>query len=128
VGRCLGDMPSPALSVADELVRSADLLLSGDYESSGICPVLYHDVSKRILDDVAEAAAERRLAAWLYLERRTPDHVIRADDDLYTRFRTLGAQSRRWLKKQPDSDLDDYIRKRMQQVRDAQAADEGDQS
>ena len=54
-------------------------------------------MSKRILDDVAEAAAERRLAAWLYLERRTPDHVIRADDDLYTKFRTLSAQSRRWL-------------------------------
>ena len=36
-GPVYGDMPSPSLPVADELVRSADLLLSGDYESSGIC-------------------------------------------------------------------------------------------
>jgi hypothetical protein len=126
VGLSLDGVLSPAVPVAEELVRSANLLLGEDYESSGLCPVLYHDVSKKILDDVAEAAAERRVAAWLYLERRIPDHILRNDENLYAQFRTLGAQSRRWLKKHPDAALDDYIRKRMQQVRDAHEATEAE--
>lgn len=107
------------IPVAEELARSANLLLGEDQESSGICPVLYHDVSKDILDEAASAAAERRLAAWLYLERRLPDNKIRTDERIYAQFRMLGAQARRWLKKRPDAELDDYIRLRMQQVRNS---------
>jgi hypothetical protein len=111
------DVQPTAVPVVEELIGSANLLLSGDEESSGICPVLYHDVSNRVLEEAQEAAAERRLAAWLYLERRFPDADIRGNEQLYVQFRTLGAQARRWLKKRPDIRLDKYIKQRMQEVK-----------
>jgi uncharacterized caspase-like protein len=107
-----------AVSVIEELVRSANLLLSDDQESTGITPVMYHDVNKDILAEAEVAAAERRLAAWLYLERRYADARIRHDPELYAQIRTLAAQARRWLRTQQDPELDDYIRTRMVQIRE----------
>jgi hypothetical protein len=124
VGGSLDDEANTtAVPVVEELISSANLLLSDD-ESSGICPVLFHDVNKRILEEAQEAASERRLAAWLYLERRVSDVAIRGDEQLYTQFRTLGAQARRWLKKRPDAALDEYIKERMRQVKEQVGKDD----
>jgi hypothetical protein len=108
-----------AVSVIDELIRSANLLLSDDQESTGITPVLFHDVNSEILIAAETAASERRLAAWLYMERRYPDATLRNDPEMYTRLRSLAAQSRRWLRAKQETELDDYIKDRMVQIRDA---------
>ena len=112
-----------AIPVVEELVRNANLLLSDDQESTGITPVLYHDVNREILIAAETAAAERRLAAWLYMERRYPDARLRNDPELYTRLRSLAAQARRWLRAQQETELDEYIRDRMTQIRDAKEAE-----
>jgi hypothetical protein len=116
-----------AVPVVEELVRSANLLASDDDESTGISPILYHDVNKDIAREAKGAAAERRLAAWLYIDGRYQDAEIRENAYLYEQYRKLGAGVRRWLKKQRNASLDEHIRKRMSEVKgtNGKKADEG---
>jgi hypothetical protein len=57
------------------------------------------------------------------MERRYPDARLRNDPELYTRLRSLAAQARRWLRAQKETELDEYIRDRMTQIRDAKEAE-----
>ena len=63
-------MTDGALPLVNDLMRSANILDPDDQESAGISPVLYHQVDRELAAEAREAAAERRLAAWLFLSRR----------------------------------------------------------
>ena len=115
VGRCFDHHAHPlALPVVEELVRSADLLLSPDAESSGISPILYYDVNKDLVVEAQQAAADRRLAAWLYMDNRYSATDFRDIPSLKVRFRSLAVLVRRWAKARGDQVLDEYIKNRMQ--------------
>lgn len=51
-----------APDVVHDLVQEANLLSSDD-ESTGVSPVLYHDVNRLIRSEASDAATERRIAA-----------------------------------------------------------------
>ena len=110
VYRALGAALEPAtqgaaLPLADELVRSANLLSSDDQQSTGVTPVLFADVNPTLAAQAAEAAAERRLAAWLFLAHRWSADEIAADEARAAQFRLLAAQVRRWAAERARQDL-----------------------
>jgi hypothetical protein len=96
---------SVALPLVDELTRSANLLSSDDEESVGISPVLFSEVNKELAETVGRAAAERRLAAWLFLSHRFSAAEIAGDERLLQQFELLSAQVRRWARKAHRDDL-----------------------
>jgi hypothetical protein len=86
-----------APDVVHGLVQEANLLSSDD-ESTGVSPVLYHDVNRLIRSKASDAATERRIAAWLYMDRRFTLDEIARDRDLHIEFRRLAVKIRRGLK------------------------------
>ena len=120
VGEALDHRSQPvALPLADELVRSANILESDDQESTGISPVLYHEVNRALVAEAREAAAERRLAAWLYLSRRWQPDEIAMDTRRLEQFELLSTQVRRWARKAERDDLLQEIATRLKLVKDA---------
>jgi hypothetical protein len=110
VGAAIDRRSQPAaLPLVSELMRSANLLESDDQESTGISPVLYHEVNRELLAEARDAAAERRLAAWLFISRRYSAAEIACDDALLSPFELLSAQVRRWAKRVKRADLVDEI-------------------
>lgn len=108
-----------ALPLVRELMRSADILDTDDQESTGISPVLYHEINPELATDAREAAAERRLAAWLFLSRRYSVTEIAHDAPLLEQFELLSFQVRRWARRAGRDDLLREINVWMQAVKDA---------
>jgi hypothetical protein len=94
-----------ALPLVDELVRDANILSSVDEESAGVSPVLFHEVNKELVNAARDAAAERRLAAWLYLSQRFTAEQVARDARLLEHFELLKSQVRRWARKAGRADL-----------------------
>ena len=118
VGTALDRRSHPAaLSLVDELTRAANILTSDDEESTGISPVLYHEVNKELVAEAYEAAAERRLAAWLFLTRRYSPEEIASDAQRLHHFELLTAQTRRWARKQGRQDIIDEIAEQQRAVK-----------
>ncbi len=86
-----------AADVVSNLIQDANLLSSDD-ESTGVSPVLYHDVDRSVRARAAEAATERRIAAWLYMHRRYALDEIARDHTRQIEFRRLAVSIRRALK------------------------------
>ncbi len=122
VGAALDRRSQPAaLPLVSELVRSANILDPDDQESTGISPVLYHQINRELAAAAHEAAAERRLAAWLFLSRRYTATEIAGETLLLEQFDLLSAQVRRWARRAKRADLVEEINTRVQAVRDAAA-------
>lgn len=117
VGVALDRRSHPAaLPLVDELMRAANILASDDDESTGISPILYHEVNKDLVAEAYEAAADRRLAAWLFLTRRyTPDEIVGNPQTTHS-FELLSAQVRRWARKQGRTDILSEIAERQRTV------------
>ena len=110
VGTALDRRSHPAaLPLVDELMRAANILTSDDEESTGISPILYHEVNKELVAEAYEAAAERRLAAWLFLTRRYSPEEIAGNAQRLHHFELLSAQTRRWARKQGRQDIIEEI-------------------
>ena len=111
VGRALDAYSRPpALPLGEELIRGANILESDDQESTGISPILYHEVNKDLVSEAREAAAERRLAAWLFLSRRHTPQQIAGDARLLEQFELLSVQTRRWARRHGRPELLEDIR------------------
>jgi tetratricopeptide (TPR) repeat protein len=82
--------------VVSDLIQNANLLSSDD-ESTGVSPVLYHEVNRSIRRMAAEAATERRIAAWLYMRHRYTLGEIASDYGRQIEFRRLAVSIRRAL-------------------------------
>jgi len=120
VGSALDRRSQPAaLPLASELMRSANILDTDDQESTGISPVLYHEINGDLAAEAREAAAERRLAAWLFLSRRYSAPEIALDTPLLEQFELLSLQVRRWARRSGRDDLLNEIDVRIQAVKDA---------
>lgn len=118
VGTALDRRSHPAaLSLVDELTRAANILASDDEESTGISPILYHEVNQELVEEAYEAAAERRLAAWLFLTRRYTPEEIAGDAHRLHHFELLTAQTRRWARKQGLQDIINEITERQKLVK-----------
>jgi hypothetical protein len=94
-----------ALPLANELLRSADILEPEDQESTGVSAVLYHDVNRELMAEAREAAADRRLAAWLFLSRRYTAQQIAADPARLAQFELLTLRVKRWARKAGRAEL-----------------------
>jgi Effector-associated domain 1 len=105
-----------ALPLVDELIRSANILASDDQETTGISPILYHEVNKELVAEAEEGAAERRLAAWLFMDRRYTAQQIAAEPERREQFRLLSAQVRRWARRGGREDLIADIKSKSQAV------------
>ena len=98
-----------ALPLVNELRRSAGMLDPEDDESAGVSAVLYRDVNDELGSDAKEAAADRRLAAWLFLTRRYAPEDIAGDPVRLEQFEFLTPRVRRWARRARRSDLVDEI-------------------
>ena len=107
------------LPLVDELVRGADLLSPPDQESVGVSTVLFSEVNKELADAAGRAAAERRLAAWLFLVHRYSPSDIARDDALGGHFDLLTSKVRRWARENDRQDLLDLARQVAARVEDA---------
>jgi len=96
---------SVALPLVDELLRGADMLSSPDEESEGVSQVLFHEVNRALTVAAKEAAAERRLAAWLYLSQRFSAADVVRDARLLDQFQLLRFQVKRWARNAERRDL-----------------------
>ena len=96
---------TPALPLVDALLRDANVLQSDDEESTGLSPVLYHEVNKELVVAAREAAAERRFAAWLYLSQRFDPKDVASDKRLLEQFGLLKSQVRRWARNRGRKDV-----------------------
>jgi hypothetical protein len=118
VGTALDRRSHPAaLPLVDELMRAANILTSDDEESTGISPILYHEVNKELVAEAYEAAAERRLAAWLFLTRRYSPEEIASNAQQLHHFELLSVQTRRWARRQGRQDIIDEIAERQQALK-----------
>jgi len=125
VGTALDRRSQPAApSLVDELTRSANLLVGDDEESTGVSPVLFHEVNKELVLEAYEAAAERRLAAWLFLTRRYSPEDIASDPQWLKHFALLSVQVRRWARKQGRKDVIDEVTQAQLAVNGAKAGGE----
>lgn len=126
VGAALDRRSQPAaLPLVNELTRSANILDPDDQESIGISPVLYHEVNRELAAEAREAAADRRLAAWLFLSRRYSAMEIAREKLLLDQFELLSPQVRRWARRAKRADLLEEVNAQVQAVKDA-AARKGD--
>jgi hypothetical protein len=126
IGTAIDHRSQPAaLPLVKELVRSANVLHSDDQESVGISPVLYHEINHELVNQARDAAADRRLAAWLFVARRYSDVEIANDSSLLADFELLSAQVRRWARRNNRNDLVDEISEKARRVRDAAATSGG---
>jgi hypothetical protein len=91
-------------SVVANLVEQANLISNAELESTGTAAALYHDVSAALRERAQADAAERRIAAWLYMDDRHSDADFAANPHSLLEFRKLAAQVRLWLNKQRDDD------------------------
>jgi hypothetical protein len=106
VGEALdSDTSAHPPAVDDELVQDANLLFSDDQESTGISPILFHDVGKSLIERSRRAAQERRLAAWLYMHWRYSAAELAADPQRALQFDLLSVQVRRWARLGGRADL-----------------------
>ena len=122
VGTALDRRSQPAaLPLVTELIRSANILDPDDQESTGVSPVLYNEVNRELAMEAREAAADRRLAAWLFLSRRYSATDIARDTLLLDQFQLLSSQVRRWARRAKRTDLVKEIEERSQAVKDASA-------
>jgi hypothetical protein len=122
VGTALDRRSQPAaLPLVNELMRSANILEPDDQESTGISPVLYHQVNRNLAAEAREAAAERRLAAWLFLSRRYTPLEIARETLLLHQFELLSSQVRRWARRAKRTDLVDEVNAGVEAVKDAAA-------
>ena len=122
VGAALDRRSQPAaLPLVNELIRSANILDTDDQESTGISPVLYHEVNHELAAEARGAAADRRLAAWLFLSRRYSAAEVALDTLLLDQFELLSSQVRRWARRAKRADLLEEIDARVQAVKDAAA-------
>jgi hypothetical protein len=120
VGAALDRRSQPAaLPLVNELIRSANILDTEDQESTGISPVLYHEVNRELAAEARAAAADRRLAAWLFLSRRYSAREIALDALLLDQFELLSAQVRRWARRAKRADVLEEINDRVKAVKDA---------
>jgi len=118
VGTALDRRSHPvALPLVDELMRAANILTSDDEESTGISPILYNEVNKELVAEAYEAAAERRLAAWLFLTRRYSLEEIAGNAQRLHHFELLSAQTRRWARKQRRQDIIDEVAERQRALK-----------
>ena len=104
-----GDTSAQPAPIEDELVHGANLLFSDDQESTGISPILFHDVGKQLVERSRRAAQERRLAAWLYMNWRYGGAEIAADPRRALQFDLLSVQVRRWARQSGRTDLVDLV-------------------
>ncbi|MBC7942361.1 MAG: hypothetical protein H7Z19_21850, partial [Chitinophagaceae bacterium] len=126
VGEALDRRAQPAaLPLVDELLRQADILESDDEESTGISPILFHEVNKALVVEARAAAAERRLAAWLYLTQRWSASEIAADAHLRAQFDLLHAKVRPWARHAGRADLLEAMRLHQTAVRLAEPSTVG---
>jgi hypothetical protein len=110
VGTALdADASAQPAAIEDELVHGANLLFSDDQESTGISPILFHDVGKQLVERSRLAAQERRLAAWLYMNWRYGGTEIAADPRRALQFDLLSVQVRRWARLSGRKDLVDLV-------------------
>jgi hypothetical protein len=122
VGVALDRRSQPAaLPLVNELVRSANILDPDDQESAGISPVLYHQINRELATEAREAAADRRLAAWLFLSRRYSAMEIAREMLLLGQFELLSSQVRRWARRTKRADLLEEVNDRVQAVKAAAA-------
>jgi hypothetical protein len=118
VGTALDRRSHPAaLPLVVELMRAANILASDDEESTGISPILFHEVNKQLVAEAYEAAADRRLAAWLFLTRRYSPEEIAGDTHRLQQFELLSVQARRWARKQGRQDIIDEVAKQQRAVK-----------
>jgi len=94
-----------AMPLANELLRSANILEPDDEESAGVSAVLYHDVNRELVTEASAAAADRRLAAWLFLARRYGPEHIAADQQRREQFEFLTLRVKRWARRVKRRDL-----------------------
>jgi hypothetical protein len=101
IGAAVGSEPQAIwLPLVQELTERARLLSSEEEESTGTSSILYQDVSPALRARAEEAAIDRRIAAWLYIDAHYTDDEIADDAQLLREFRALGAQILRWFNKQ----------------------------
>lgn len=106
VGEALdSDASAQPPAVDDDLVHDANLLFSDDQESTGISPILFHDVGKALIERSRRAAQERRLAAWLYMHWRYSADELADDPQRALQFDLLSVQVRRWARRGGRDDL-----------------------
>ena len=118
VGQAIDRRAQPAAPpLVDELLRGANILDSDDQQSTGLSPVLFHEVNRELADEASAAAAERRLAAWLYLTRRWTAAEIGADSQRLAQFELLASQTRRWARREQRADLLDDVATQRRAVR-----------
>jgi tetratricopeptide (TPR) repeat protein len=117
VGTRLDRRSQPAaVPLVSELTRSANLLDPEDQETVGISPVLYHVVNRDLVTEAREAAADRRLAAWLFLSRRYQPREILEQPPLMASFDLLSRQVRRWARRTSRLDLVDEVNARLKDI------------
>src|SRR5262249_54041986 len=69
IGTAVGSEPQAIwLPLVQELTERARLLSSEEEESTGTSSILYQDVSPILRARAEEAAIDRRIAAWLYID------------------------------------------------------------
>ena len=123
LGQSLDRRSHPAaLPIVEELLRGANILESDDQESTGISPVLFHEVNKELVAEARAAAADRRLAAWLVMSRMEGAAGIVRDPRLADRFALLSMQLRRWARREKKHELLDEIRAYQRAVAEARAS------
>lgn len=126
VGTALDRRSQPAaLPLVNELIRGANLLDTDDQESIGISPVLYHQVNRELAAEARAAAADRRLAAWLFLSRRYSPTEIAHDKLMLNQFELLSSQVRRWARRANRADLLEEISRYAKAVKEVSGAGDG---
>jgi hypothetical protein len=103
--------------VFEELAESADALHHPKQGRVGAPQVLFYS-SFQVKRDSEQAALERRIAAWLYLDMRVKAGGLAVDDPLRQRYLQLGHEARRGLYRRgtsADAELADYIKERLKE-------------
>lgn len=94
-----------ARHLIDQMVREADFMDASDKQSEGGSPLLYWDVNDSIKSRVADAAAEKRLAAWFYMTKRWTAIEIASDPSRRAHFNILAALVEKWATKNKRTDI-----------------------
>lgn len=116
VGRSIGDtLDADNHSVVDELLDSA-YQLSSVSDMAGETNILFQEPNKRLAGLHEQAAMERQIAAWLYIDRRYEPETILGAPTLRTHY--AGQTARKIIRRieRTDKSLAKYMRERINRL------------